>query len=110
VICAKRKTRWAIACSRIFFNMRAPEKLSFSRPQVIYARFSLSRIEPVPFAPSSVLVPQIAHDPVLREGPLNSSAATGTTLIADLSRSERARSTRCLHIFERTEPRYIKPL
>jgi hypothetical protein len=36
------------ACSRVFFDLRAPEKLSFGRQQLIYARFSLLRFEPVP--------------------------------------------------------------
>src|SRR5713101_3675565 len=32
------------------FDLRAPEKLRFGRLQLIYARFSPSGIEPVPFA------------------------------------------------------------
>ena len=43
------KTRKYCACSRIFFPKRGPERLGFGRQQLIYARFSLSRIEPVPF-------------------------------------------------------------
>jgi hypothetical protein len=31
-----------------FLDLRAPEKLRFARQQRIFARFSLSRIEPVP--------------------------------------------------------------
>jgi hypothetical protein len=38
------------ARSRIFFDLRAPEKLRSGRQPLIYARFSPSRIEPVPFA------------------------------------------------------------
>jgi hypothetical protein len=30
------------------FDLRAPENLIFGHQQLIYARFSLSRIEPVP--------------------------------------------------------------
>ena len=50
VLC--RKDRKYRACSRTLSDLRAPEKLRFGRRQLIYARFSLSRIEPVPFAPS----------------------------------------------------------
>jgi hypothetical protein len=35
--------------SRIFCDLRAPEKLRIGSQQLIYGRFSLSRIEPVPF-------------------------------------------------------------
>jgi hypothetical protein len=35
--------------ARIFFDRRAPEKLRFSHHQLPYIRFSLSRIETVPF-------------------------------------------------------------
>jgi hypothetical protein len=34
--------------ARIFFDLRAPERLRFGRQHVTYARFSPSRIEPVP--------------------------------------------------------------
>src|SRR5260370_26450397 len=37
----------------IFFDLRAPEKLGFGRQQPNYARFSLSRAEPVPFRRSA---------------------------------------------------------
>src|SRR5208282_5767018 len=47
-----RETRKYCACSRIFFDLRAPEKRRFGRQQLTYARFSLSRTEPVPFSPS----------------------------------------------------------
>src|SRR5713226_8872507 len=47
-----RKNRKYCACSRSLFDLRAPEKLTFGRQLLIYARFSLSRTEPVPFAPS----------------------------------------------------------
>jgi len=33
-----------------FLELRAPEKLRFGRQRLIYARFSLSRIEPVPYS------------------------------------------------------------
>jgi hypothetical protein len=46
---ALQKARKYCARSRIFFCPRAPEKLRFCRHQLIYPRFSLSRIEPVPF-------------------------------------------------------------
>src|SRR5260370_27941899 len=42
------KSRKQCACSRIFLWMRRPEKCRFGRQQLNYARFSLSRIEPVP--------------------------------------------------------------
>src|ERR1039457_2555351 len=45
-----RRNRKYCAYSRTLFDLRAPENLSFGRPQVINARFSLSRTEPVPFA------------------------------------------------------------
>jgi len=35
------------------FDERAPENLRFGRQQLTNARFSLSRTEPVPFAPLS---------------------------------------------------------
>ena len=46
-----RETRKHCACSRNFFDLRAPERLGFDHQRPIYARFSLSRIEPVPFRP-----------------------------------------------------------
>ena len=46
-----QKTRKYCACWRTFLDLRAPEKLRFCRQQPIYGRFSLSRIEPVPFRP-----------------------------------------------------------
>jgi hypothetical protein len=39
-------------CSRISFDLKALEKLRFGCQQLIHARFSLSRIEPVPFHPN----------------------------------------------------------
>ena len=38
------------------FDLRAPEKLTFSSQQLIYARFSLSRTEPVPFGQFPLLL------------------------------------------------------
>ena len=43
-----RKNRKYCARSRSFFDLRVPEKLRFGQQQLIYARFSLLRIEPVP--------------------------------------------------------------
>ena len=43
-----RKIRESGARSRTFSDRRAPEKIRFGRRQPIYARFSLSRIKPVP--------------------------------------------------------------
>jgi hypothetical protein len=37
------------ACSRRFFNLRAPENLRFGKLRLVYARFSLLSTEPVPF-------------------------------------------------------------
>jgi hypothetical protein len=46
---SRKKTGESCACSRVFSDLRAPEKLRFGRQHLIYARFSLSSIEPVPF-------------------------------------------------------------
>src|SRR5260370_24756517 len=45
-----QETRKYCACWRIFFELVAPEMPRFGRRQLIYGRFSLSGIEPVPFA------------------------------------------------------------
>src|ERR1700687_2142336 len=43
-----RKDRKYCACSQ-GFDLRAPENLCFGEQELIHARFSLSRTEPVPF-------------------------------------------------------------
>jgi len=44
-----QKTGKCRACLRPFFQLRGPEILSFGRELLIHTRFSLFRIEPVPF-------------------------------------------------------------
>jgi hypothetical protein len=58
-----RKIRESCARSRIFSDLRAPEKIRFGHQQPIYARFSLLRIEPVPLARRAA-----SRDPIFRGG------------------------------------------
>jgi hypothetical protein len=52
VLCGKFENR---ACSRTFSALRASEKIRFVHQQPVYVRFSLSRIEPVPWTLASQL-------------------------------------------------------
>jgi hypothetical protein len=58
----------------MFFDPRAPEKLRFGRQQPIYARFSLSRIKPVPLR-------RLARRASARKRPTTRAGTNGNVVI-----------------------------
>ncbi len=75
------------ARSRSLFDLRAPENLRFGRLQLILARFSLSRTEPVPF-PHRLRKERFARTSPFGEHGLNSGRSDPTRSGCGLEKSK----------------------